>query len=293
MVEIIKRNGYYYLGHSIKERGKIKKEETYLGKTLPKDMKDVKSKFMIRLITKRYENDLEKIRRGFSKELKTRTKPEKEKYLDYFMIKFTYDSTRIEGSTLTLKETAALLEEGRTPKDRPISDVKETERHKDVFYKMIEYEKDLNIKTILEWHKGLLLDTQDAIAGKIRRSDVRVAGSKAKFPPHQSIYAMLNKFFEWYDNNKKNIHPVILSALVHLKFVSLHPFGDGNGRISRIMMNFVLHKAGYPMLNIKYKGRQNYYNALERSQITKEDYHFIQHIVRRYIKEYLKYTGKP
>ena len=85
------------------------------------------------------------------------------------------------------------------------------------------------------------------------------------------------------------MHPVILAVLVHLKFVSIHPFSDGNGRISRIIMNFVLHKFNFPMLDIEYVNRDNYYNALERSQIKKDSYIFVKHIVKRYLKEYNGY----
>ncbi|PWU81771.1 MAG: hypothetical protein DLM72_05280 [Candidatus Nitrosopolaris wilkensis] len=71
--------------------------------------------------------------------------------------------------------------------------------------------------------------------------------------------------FEWYDRNKdKNPlrHTVELAALVRLKFVTIHPFGDGNGRVSRLFMNFVMNKEGYPMLNIHYSARNSYYTAL-------------------------------
>lgn len=292
MPELIKRKEYYYLGHSIKENNKVMKEELYLGKNIPKNIEEIKKEFMINLLTKRYKESLNKIKKNFSKELKSMTKPEKEKYLNYFMIKFTYDSTRIEGSTLTLKETAALLQEGRTPRDRPISDVKEAEKHKEIFYKMIKHKGNIILTALLRWHKGLLLETQKTIAGKVRTSNVRVAGSKAKFPVHQQVYPLLKEFFKWYSQNKNKTHPVLLAALAHLKFVSIHPFGDGNGRMSRLLMNFILNKSGFPMLNIKHRGRQNYYNALERSQITRDEYIFVLHILKRYLKEYRNYI-KP
>jgi Fic family protein len=288
MVELIKRKDYYYLGHSVKDKGKVFKEELYLGKKIPSNLDQIKAEFMVNLLTKRYKIDLEKIKRNFSNELKAMPKEEKEKYLNYFMIKFTYDSTRIEGSTLTLKETADLLEEHLTPKNRPISDVKEAEKHKKVFYQMIECKK-LDLDVILKWHKDLLLETQDSIAGQLRRSDVRVARSKSKFPPHQLVLNLLKEFFIWYNENKTKLHPLILASLVHLKFVSIHPFADGNGRISRLLMNYVLHKSGYPMLNIKYSDRGNYYNSLERSQVKKEEYPFLRHLLKRYLTEYDKY----
>lgn len=100
---------------------------------------------------------------------------------------------------------------------------------------------------------------------------------------------MLRDFFKWYQKNKKNLHPVELAGLVHLKFVPIHPFGDGNGRISRLMMNFVLYKNGFPMLNISYKNRNSYYTALERSQIKKNEFIFLNWFLKRYIKENKKY----
>ncbi|MBU3958163.1 MAG: Fic family protein, partial [Nanoarchaeota archaeon] len=63
---------------------------------------------------------------------------------------------------------------------------------------------------------------------------------------------LLEEFFGWYNKNKGRLHSVELAALAHLKFVTIHPFSDGNGRISRLLMNFVLHKHGFPMLNIPY-----------------------------------------
>ena len=85
------------------------------------------------------------------------------------------------------------------------------------------------------------------------------------------------------------IHPVELAALAHLKFVTIHPFADGNGRISRLIMNFILNQKGYPMFDIPYEARNSYYNALERSQVKKEDRIFLQWLVKKYIKEYRRY----
>jgi len=85
------------------------------------------------------------------------------------------------------------------------------------------------------------------------------------------------------------MHAVELAALVHLKLVTIHPFADGNGRISRLMMNFVLNKHGFPMLNIPYEKRAGYYGALERSQTKKEDSIFLQWLFKRYLKEHSKF----
>ena len=100
---------------------------------------------------------------------------------------------------------------------------------------------------------------------------------------------LVRKFIEWYKNSSDKIHPVELAALVHLKFVTIHPFTDGNGRISRLLMNFILHKNNFPMLDITYVGRSNYYTALERSQTKEEDRIFVLHVIKRYMKDYKKY----
>ena len=81
----------------------------------------------------------------------------------------------------------------------------------------------------------------------------------------------------------------MLRSSVHFKFVAIHRFDYGNGRISRLVMNFILNRKKYPMLDIKYEGRNSYYNALERSQVKKEDRIFLKWFVKRYIKEYKRY----
>ncbi len=139
------------------------------------------------------------------------------------------------------------------------------------------------------FHKKLFENTKKDIAGKIRQHQVTIAGSKFIPPFPAEIYALLMDFFRWYRKNKDRMHPVALAAHVHLKLVTIHPFADGNGRISRLMMNFVLNKHGFPMLNIPYEKRAGYYGSLERSQIKKDEFIFLQWFFKRYLKEYTKY----
>jgi len=131
--------------------------------------------------------------------------------------------------------------------------------------------------------------TTGDIAGVIRMHQVAIARSKAELPFPAELDTLLHEFFIWYNKNRGKLTPVVLAALVHLKFVTIHPFSDGNGRISRLMMNFVLHKHNYPMLSIEYTNRNSYYNALERSQTKNKEYIFVQYLVKRYLKIYKKY----
>ncbi|MFH1566171.1 MAG: Fic family protein [bacterium] len=154
---------------------------------------------------------------------------------------------------------------------------------------MLDHKKDLNLQIVLKWHLELMKETARDIAGKTRTHDVAIAQSKFKPPMHLELDTLLKEFFDWYNKENKKIHPVELAALVHLKFVTIHPFTDGNGRISRLMMNFVLKKSGFPMLDIPHIKRDSYYNALERSQVNKDENIFIQWFFRRYLGEYKKY----
>jgi Fic family protein len=242
---------YYYLEYSFSENGKVEKKEKYLGKTLPQNIEELKQQFISQIYREKWFDIFDKIKEEHSAQEKSTPPSAKEKELENFAIKFTYDTNRIEGSTLTFRETSLLLEKGITPNAKPMRDVKEAEAHQKVFYELFNFKKELSLDVILYFHKKLFEDTKKDIAGKIRQHQVTIAGSKfmPSFPAE--IYPLLMDFFNWYRKNKDKIHPVEFAALVHLKLVTIHPFADGNGRISRLMMNFALNKHGFPMLNIR------------------------------------------
>ncbi|MBI5347130.1 MAG: Fic family protein [Candidatus Aenigmarchaeota archaeon] len=296
MVTIRKRRvgntDFYYLEHSIKVGKKVEKREKYLGKTIPKNIDEVKRQFLNAIYQEKWYYKLDEIKKNFKREMQKLPEEIREKYMEQFMIKFTYNTNRIEGGSLTLKDTSKLLHENITPSDKPLRDVKEAENHKKVFYMMLKNKKEINLHMILEWHYNLFRDTKPGIAGKIRNYQVAITGTDVELPSPVEITPLLREFFSWYNRNKEKMHTVELAALVHYRFVSIHPFGDGNGRISRLLMNFILHKHGFPMLDISYKNRDSYYTALGRSQKKKQEYIFVQSIIKRYIKDYKKYMKK-
>lgn len=287
--KIKNKKAYFYLVHSIRMGNKIERKELYLGKEIPKNIEEIKRKFLYQIYREKWVDVLERIKKEYQRALKKMPPSAIKKEIEAFSIQFTYDTQRIEGSSLSLRETADLLEKGITPKGKPIHDIKEAEAHKRIFEEMLNYPKDLSLAIVLKWHKELFKETKPDIAGKIRDYQVAISGSKFKPPYPVEIYPKLCDFFKWYKKEKKVLHPVELAALVHLKFVTIHPFGDGNGRISRLMMNFVLHKKGFPMFNITYKNRSSYYTALERSQIKQNEFIFLNWFIKRYIKENKEY----
>ena len=287
--KVLKGQVYYYLEHSTRQGKRVQKKEIYLGRKIPSDIAEIRKNFLDEIYREKWYADIDRIKRRFSGERSKMPKSVREKELQNFTTRFTYNTQRIEGSTLTRRETADLLERGITPKSKPVRDVQEAEAHRDLFYEILKSKNELSLQLVLSWHWKLFHVTKPDIAGQIRKYQVAISGSKFMPPSPVEVYPMLMEFFKWYNKNKERLHPVELAALAHLKFVTIHPFGDGNGRITRLVMNFILNRKKYPLLDIPYEGRNSYYNALERSQIKKEDRIFLQWLAKKYIKEYKRY----
>lgn len=285
MVSIIKRkkgnNSYYYLKHTTRKRQK----EKYLGITIPKNIEDIKREFLLNFYREEWLPQLEEIFSYNKKSQKQIPKSILKKLLESFSVNFTYHTQRIEGSALTLRETSNILVDGITPSQKPQSDMIEAKQHQKIFFEMLEHKKKISLDTILYWHEKLFEQTDTNIAGQIRRYPIEVRGSKFEFPFWDEVPGLLKEFFMWYNKNKDKIHPVELTALVHFKFVSIHPFGDGNGRISRLLMNCVLDEKKYPMVIIEYKDRLAYYSVLEKSQLENNPFYFVRWFVKMYIKK--------
>src|SRR3989338_9942372 len=125
--KLIDNKEYYYLEHSFRKGSSVKKRELYLGTTIPNNIEEIKRKFTNDLYKERWNKTLEGIKKEYSKEKASMPALLSKKEIESFMIKFTYDTQRIEGSKLTLRETANLLEKGITPKEKPVRDVREAE----------------------------------------------------------------------------------------------------------------------------------------------------------------------
>jgi Fic family protein len=295
MVSLVrrKRKGttYYYLKHTIRRDNKQK--VVYLGKKLPnkKELEEMKDKLLFDFYREEWYPKLENIRRGYAQEMKTRPKSLKEKDIQQFAVNFTYHSQRIEGSTLTLRDTQMLLEEGMTPPNRPDADVREAQAHRDIFFRMLRSKAEPSLDVLCQWHYELMQHSRPDIAGEIRKEPVMISGSKHVPPRPELLGYLLKSFYKWYKGKESNqLNPVERAALAHLKFVTIHPFGDGNGRISRLLMNHLLDMSQYPMFNIDYKDRRGYYNALERAQLREDDVIFLRWFMRRYIKKHGHYV---
>jgi Fic family protein len=281
----IKGKEYFYLVRSLRIGKKIKKIEKYLGKKEP--TKEQLAQFNISISNYLLEQQIariESIKLHFQTEYQKFSKIAKEKFIQGFLIKFTYNTNRIEGSTLTLKDTRLILVDKIMPQGKTAREVKEAENHEKAFNLMLSYKKDLDMAFILNLH-SILLNDIDENAGKIRTENVAIIGAFYRPPHYEELDYELKSFFEWYARAKM-LHSFELACLVHLKFVTIHPFTDGNGRISRLLMNFILKKNNYPMLDIPYANRENYYEVLEKCQISKLEKPFILYCLKEYVKQY-------
>ncbi len=285
----IGERSYYYLEHRYKIKGKIKSINKYLGKKIPENIGHFKEEVEWKALREAWFKDLPVIRKSYSQQLAELPQTEKDKFVEDFVIHFIYDSSKIEGNSLTYKDTLGLFLHGATPKNKPIKDVNESEGYRKSFYSMLEFKGNLGMSTIRQWHAMIFKESNPLIAGKIRKHKIMVTGSNVSFPHPESLGKLLKEFTEWFNANEKKLNPVELAALAHLKFVSIHPFSDGNGRISRLLANFVLHKHKYPMFNVKFSDRMAYYDSLKESQLWNDKKKFVRFFIKKYINQHKKF----
>ena len=273
---------YYYLEHSIRKGNKIIKKEKYLGASIPKNIEKVKEEFNRSLKMGIYDK-FEKIKNNFQAEWKRIPESVKEKELEEISIAFTYNTNAIEGSTITLEEAREIIHDKISP-NKPLRDVREIESHSKVFLEMLKKREKITNALLLKWHKDIFGQTKTEISGKFRDYLVRVGPHLA--PDWQDVKNLMKKFIEFIEENKK-MNPVELSGRAHYKFEKIHPFGDGNGRIGRLLINFILWNNECPTIIIEYKKRKSYYKALQ-----KDEEGFVSYFFRRYLSIHKKRYSK-
>ena len=183
---------------------------------------------------------------------------------EVFLVEHTYNSNAIEGNTLTLQETALVLQ-GVTIDKKPLKDHLEAVGYKEAFQyveELAKQDKDLSEFDIKSIHNLVLADRPED-RGAFRRVNVRIAGALTNpvqpYLIEPKIEELLNNYKVW----SKTMHIVERVANFHLQFENIHPFIDGNGRTGRLIMNLQLIKEGLPAINIKFADRKKYYDAFD------------------------------
>ena len=285
---------YYYRVKSVRIKEKVRKERIYLGVNLTKEELEKKEKkadkklniFNV-ILTKDEEEFLDKLKKEFSKE----PKENYENRYEAFCSLFTFDSTGIEGNTLTLLETSHLLFEGIVPKEKPLREIHEVINHKKAFDFILNYKNDITKEFILGLYRLVIANTlrQDLISQSGRYRTVQVFVGRSIPPNPSEVPDQMTRLLKWYSNNKKKLHPLVLASYFHIEFEKIHPFVDGNGRVGRLLMNFILYKNKFPMINIPKKNKFRYYEVLQNAQYKDNLSGFVKFLISILKKEKLRF----
>lgn len=252
-------------------------------------------------LSKNVKNKLEEIKEKHQKWVnkKPLNKTQLQKMKEYFYTEYTYESNRIEGNTLNLQETHLVINEGITIGGKSMEEHLEAINHKEAIEWIVELaSRNINFdaRTVKQIHQLILKGINKKGAGVYRSVPVRISGSKHIPPGPYMLRELMDEYFIFYEMNKSKLHPVILAAEMHERLVSIHPFIDGNGRTSRLIMNLILLQNGFPIVNLKgnLKDRQRYYKALEAVQVNHERDDFYSLIVEQSLtslEEHLALAG--
>ena len=205
-------------------------------------------------------------------------------------LEWTYNSNGIEGNTLTLRETQVVLE-GITVGGKSIKEHLEAINHEKAILYLDEIVKDEN--PITEWnikniHQLILKDIDNENAGRYRKENVTIKGAIHIPPDYLKIPELMEKLILTY-NTWSGYHPIIRASLLHGELVKIHPFVDGNGRTSRLLMNLDLMNSGYNPVIIKKESRLKYYEALDKAHTTGNYTDFVKLVTKLEVEMLKKY----
>jgi Fic family protein len=181
-----------------------------------------------------------------------------------FDVEYAHNSTAIEGNTLTLIQTKALLEDGVSVGGKQLREIYEVVNHQKAFAyvrRCIADDKPLDENIVKDIHA--LLMENILLGGIYRQVEVRISGAGHRPPPPSEMYRQVKAFFADLPYKKDELNSIELAAWMHAEFVRIHPFEDGNGRTSRMIMNYQLMAHGFLPISIAKENRLEYFEALE------------------------------
>ena len=187
---------------------------------------------------------------------------------EYYRIGLTWTSNALEGNSLTEIETKVLLEDGLTVGGKPLSDIFEALGHSKAYDYMFQLldKKSITVEDIKNLHCLFYRLIDEERAGMWRNSNIIVTGSDHVFPAPDELNELMTELEIWIKNERKLIHPIRFAAMLHLKFVTIHPFIDGNGRVARLLMNAALIQDGYLLAVVPPILRSEYLAAIRTFQ---------------------------
>jgi len=299
----------YYLSHSFRRDGKVRKIRFYLGLNLSKNDLKIKREHAEKILRERMKKR-EIIRDPFYvalsplevdeiKNLEARGEIKifhlNEKDWTKFTKLFTYDTNAIEGSTVTFSEVDDILEKSKWPKERTRWEISETYGVAEAVKHIRKTKEHSSLRLIGELHK-IIFENSKTFAGNFREKGVEVGVVDAfgnivhRGAPSAQVTNLLRELVKWYEKNKNKYPPLVSAVVVHNHFETIHPFRDGNGRVGRLLLNNILLKHNLPPVNIELKNRVEYYEALQEYQKSKNIRPMVELILKEYksLKKILK-----
>jgi len=208
-----------------------------------------------------------------------------------FIIEHTYDSNAIEGNTLTLRETALILQEGITIAEKPLKDHLEIIGYKDAFEYIISLvdEKSELTESVIKQIHSLVLMNDASNRGIYRSLPVRIVGATHEPPQPYIVPIKMEELLADYKEIKEKLHIIDAVAIFHLRFEGIHPFIDGNGRTGRLILNFELMKNGLLPVNIKFTNRREYYDCFDAYYTAHRDFSPMAKLISAYEEQELRH----
>jgi len=180
-------------------------------------------------------------------------------------VEYIFNSNAIEGNTIKLRETQLILERGLTIRGKSLREHLEVKNHpRAMKYLEKMTRRALREEDVLLLHEIIIKGIDDE-AGRFRAAEVRIAGADFMPPPAYEVQHLIGKLVDWCNLNPDELRPIELAAILHHRFVWIHPFHDGNGRVARLLMNLALTRSGYPIAVILNVDRNKYYDTLKKA----------------------------
>jgi Fic family protein len=221
---------------------------------------------------------------------------DKESIRNAVLVEYTFESNRIEGNTLTLRETDIVINKGLTIAGKSMREHLEAINHNEAIMYLLDFVRgdiEFDERIVKDLHSIILRGIDRDNAGKYRNVSVMISGSRHVPPSPIQVPDLMLECFKWYKQNLAICHPIILAAEMHERIATIHPFIDGNGRTARLVMNLILMRNGYPIANIPGDGdsRRDYFDSLEKCNIFSDKEDFFKLIIRFVDSSYGKYVG--
>jgi len=243
-------------------------EQEFTEKKIQKYIRS-KRKFDSYVVSKDLLEKTDRIKEDFFNNLGSLSKEGKKQLISRFKTGYTYHSCSIEGNTLSRAEVDLVINKNQSIDGKRLYELQEVINHKKAIEYMMSEDEDLSELFIKKLHEVLMKnileykeeDPEFVIGGY--RVDMRfIEGADFVPVPHMMVPFEMKDLIKFYKKNKYSIHPIELASDFHMKFIVIHPFSDGNGRIARLLMNFILDRSGFPMIDISVKNREEYIKAL-------------------------------